>query len=97
MRRSIKSITGLIPFGLAFMLSDKTWLGYLVALTAGMMFWIPYWLVWWQACRIAAGNWEWASYTPGTSWHGSAHDPVRHQYRMGPQGYGLYIGNSKAD
>jgi hypothetical protein len=97
MRRSIKSIAGLVPFGLAFMLSDKTWPGYLVALTAGMMFWIPYRLVWWQACRIAAGNWEWASYTPGTSWHGSAHDPVQHQYRMGPQGYGLYIGNTKSD
>lgn len=96
MRRYLQWFSGLVPFELAFLLCDGTWAAYLRMLVGGLVFWIPYWAGWWLIFFIAARDgWEWAVYTRGFAWSGMTPEPVSHQYRMGPQGYGLYIGETK--
>jgi hypothetical protein len=45
--RTLKTVSGLLPLAVAFLLSDKTIHGYAVMMVGGLFLWIPYWLVWW--------------------------------------------------
>ena len=80
-----RKLLALLPFLVAFWLSDTTVLSFFQMLVGGLVLWVPYWLAWWLSdgfatVRIGSGPMD---------------DDFGTGYRWGSQGYGYYQGGHR--